>query len=105
MEVERIDLNADVGESFGAWRIGADAELVVFGLAGSESLRAAEEAGLRTASEVFADRSYRDDGSLLPRGEPGAVIEDAVEAGDRAVRMIRDGTLVTRSGRMFPVRA
>ena len=49
-----------------------DPGLVFFGLAGSEMIAAADALGLRSAQEVFADRSYQDDGTLSPRGEPGA---------------------------------
>ncbi|NEU35213.1 LamB/YcsF family protein, partial [bacterium LRH843] len=50
--------------------------LILFGLAGSELVKAGEKAGLKTASEVFADRTYQQDGSLTPRCEPNALIED-----------------------------
>ena len=53
-----------------------DASLLLVGLRGSELVRAAARAGLRGASEVFADRAYRPDGTLVPRGEAGAVIHD-----------------------------
>ena len=53
-----------------------DAALILFGLPGSQLIAAGEAAGLPTAREVFADRAYRADGTLLPRSEPGAVIHD-----------------------------
>ena len=53
-----------------------DARLVLFGLAGSELVRAGEQAGLKTANEVFADRTYQADGSLTPRTQPDAMIHD-----------------------------
>jgi UPF0271 protein len=62
--------------------------LVLVGLAGSELIAAGRRAGLRTASEVFADRAYRADGSLVPRSEPGAVIHDPNEAAARAVDLV-----------------
>jgi UPF0271 protein len=62
--------------------------LVLVGLAGSELIAAGTRAGLRTASEVFADRAYRADGSLVPRGEPGAVIHDPAEVAARAVDLV-----------------
>jgi UPF0271 protein len=64
-----------------------DASLVLFGLSGSELVAAGDRAGLRVASEVFADRGYRPDGSLAPRGTPDAVITDAAEVARRAVAM------------------
>src|SRR5687767_11479 len=53
-----------------------DDRLVLFGLSGSHSIREAALLGLKTCNEVFADRTYQDDGSLTPRSQPGALIED-----------------------------
>ena len=81
-----------------------DGSLVMFGLPGSPILEAARDAGLRVASEGFADRSYRLDGSLTPRTEPGAVIHDPVIAVERARRMVRDGVVQTADGRDVPLK-
>jgi UPF0271 protein len=62
---------------------------VLFALAGSRTAKAAEENGLRVAHEVFVDRAYNPDGSLVPRSRPGAVIEDARFAVERAVRIVK----------------
>jgi UPF0271 protein len=67
-----------------------DASLVLVGLAGSALISAGSRAGLRTASEVFADRGYRTDGTLVPRDEPGSVIHDPDAVAPRAVAMVRD---------------
>ena len=75
-----------------------DPELVLFGLAGSELIRAAEAIGLQVASEAFADRTYRLDGTLTPRSEPGAVIHDAQQAVEQTIRLIREGIVRTRQG-------
>src|SRR2546426_5943059 len=64
-----------------------DRSLVLFGLAGSELVTAGGRAGLRTASEGFADRAYAPDGTLVPRQATGAVIHDAALVVERAVRM------------------
>ncbi|MFC4103093.1 LamB/YcsF family protein [Paenibacillus xanthanilyticus] len=82
-----------------------DPELMLFGLAGSELIRAAERLGLRAANEVFADRRYEADGSLTPRHLAGAVIHDAEEACAQAVRMAGGGGVVTRQGTLLPVYA
>ncbi|HEY0957089.1 MAG TPA: 5-oxoprolinase subunit PxpA [Roseateles sp.] len=79
--------------------------LAVYGLAGSELLRAAERAGLRAVSEVFADRGYRADGSLVPRGQPGAFIADVDEAVARTLRMVREGVVVAVGGETVPLLA
>jgi UPF0271 protein len=82
-----------------------DPSLALYGLAGSELLRAAERAGLRAVAEVFADRGYRADGSLVPRGQPGALIHDADEAVARTLRMVRDGSVVAVTGETVALQA
>lgn len=76
----------------------ANPKLVLFGLAGSELLAAGARAGLRTASEVFADRAYLPDASLAPRSVPGAVLTDAGMVADRAVAMVRDQRVTALDG-------
>lgn len=75
-----------------------DRTLILVGLRGSELVRAGERAGLRSAAEVFADRAYRANGTLVPRGEPGAVIhdEDAIAAGVAA--LARDADTICLHG-------
>jgi UPF0271 protein len=67
-----------------------DRSLILFGLPGSQLIAAGERAGLRTAREGFADRAYRSDGTLVPRNEHAAVIEDPAAVVSRAVSMARD---------------
>ena len=81
-----------------------DATLILVGLAGSCLIEAGESSGLRTAAEVFADRAYRADGSLAPRDQPGAVIEDPQDVVDRAVRIVRDGAITACSGETIALR-
>ena len=64
-----------------------DRNLILLALSGSEMIRAAADTGLACASEVFADRASRADGSLVPRGQEGAMIEDEDEAIARVIRM------------------
>jgi UPF0271 protein len=75
-----------------------DPTLILFGLPGSELVAAGRRVGLRTAREGFADRAYRADGTLVPRHEPGAVIEDAETVVNRAVSMVRDRALTAIDG-------
>lgn len=82
-----------------------DPRLVLFGLAGSHLLSAGRAAGLVVASEVFADRTYQDDGSLTPRSRPDALIENGVRATAQALRMIREGKVSTTSGSEIVVQA
>lgn len=82
-----------------------DPGLVLVGLAGSELLRAAERAGLRALSEVFADRGYRADASLVPRGQAGALVDDVEQAVARTLRMLRQGVVVAVTGEAVALRA
>ena len=75
-----------------------DPELILLGLAGSESVRAAQDIGLPVAREVFADRAYMPDGSLMPRGREGAVIHDEEEAIRRVVRMVKEHKVTACDG-------
>ena len=85
--------------------VGIDATLVLFGMAGSALLEAAESVGLRTASEVFADRAYQADGALVPRGQPGAVIDDPKLMVEQAVRLAQDGTVMAQTGEILELRS
>ena len=82
-----------------------DPELILLGLSGSCLLEAGEAAGLRCASEVFADRAYEDDGSLTPRGLEGAVITDEEVAIARVLQMVQQGTVTARSGKTISIQA
>ncbi len=65
----------------------------------------AAEAGLRVVTEAYADRGYQPDGSLVPRGRPGAVRTDPAEVTDRAVMMVTKGSVVSVDGTMVSVTA
>lgn len=82
-----------------------DPALVLVGLANSELVRAAEAQGLRAAQEFFADRAYGDDGLLVPRSQPGALIEDEDLAVARAVRAVTEGVVETVTGSLMAIRA
>src|SRR5437868_1862202 len=82
-----------------------DKQLVFFGLAGSTMIEAAEQAGLRAASEVFADRTYQDDGTLTPRSQPNAMIEDENVSIAQVKRMVTEGVVRSVSGKDVRVRA
>ncbi|HVQ32202.1 MAG TPA: 5-oxoprolinase subunit PxpA [Vicinamibacteria bacterium] len=80
--------------------------LVLVGAAGSEAMRQAAAAeGLRFAAEAFADRAYESDGTLVPRGQPGAVITDSAEAAARAVRIASERRIAARDGTVIPLAA
>ena len=82
-----------------------DDSLFLVGLSGSELLKAAKKVGLKCASEVFADRAYEDDGSLVARTKIGAVITNEEEASDRAVQMIKFGKVKSITGKEIPISA
>lgn len=82
-----------------------DSNLILVGLANSQLIEAGQEAGLRVAREAFADRAYEDDGSLRPRGLPGAVLHEPARAAEQAVGIARDGLVVSYSGKVVPVQA
>ncbi|HEY8682222.1 MAG TPA: 5-oxoprolinase subunit PxpA, partial [Rhodanobacter sp.] len=75
-----------------------DPQLRLFGLAGSALIEAGNALGLPVAAEAFADRRYRADGSLQPRREAGAVIEDAAQATAQALGIARDGMVRSMDG-------
>lgn len=72
-------------------------------LAGSAGADATAATGLRVAAEVFADRAYRPDGTLVPRTEPGAVIHDPQAVTGRSLRMLADGAITATDGSRRPV--
>jgi UPF0271 protein len=80
-----------------------DAGLPLLGLPGSALLRRAQEAGLRTVTEGFADRGYTPAGTLVSRRELGALVHDPVAVADRAVRMAVDGEVVAVDGTVVRV--
>lgn len=79
-----------------------DARLVLLAPACSELSLAGYAAGLKVVEEVFADRAYLDDGSLMPRERPGALIHDPDEALERVLCMLEAQALVTASGQRLP---
>ncbi|RYL95884.1 LamB/YcsF family protein [Sporolactobacillus sp. THM7-4] len=82
-----------------------DPSLILYGLSGSCLIEAGKAAGLRTASEVFADRTYQPDGTLTPRTQPGALIEDESDALRQVLDMVHHGIVRTAGGRTVPIQA
>ncbi len=75
-----------------------DPEMILFGLAGSELVKAGKKIGLRTASEVFSDRTYHQDGSLTSRRETNALIKDHEMAVKQVIRMVKEGKVRSLQG-------
>jgi UPF0271 protein len=80
-----------------------DPSLMLFGLPGSALLAAGHAHNLRVAAEVFADRAYNADGSLVSRSTAGSVIDDEETVAARAVQMARDRTVTTSAGVVVPL--
>jgi len=101
MAVRNAELAAAIARAVAAF----DPMLLLFGLPGSEILKAGRSEGLRVAAEVFADRAYEPDGSLASRRKPGSVIHDPEMVVERAVRMVKDHTVVAIDGSVVPLQA
>jgi len=99
MAVRSAELSAAIARAVAAF----DRSLILFGLPGSAILAAGRAAGLRVAAEVFADRAYEPDGSLASRRKPGAVIHDPDAVVARAVRMVKERSVVAVDGSVVPL--
>jgi len=77
--------------------------LILYGLSGSLLIREGKLMGLNTANEVFADRTYQDDGNLTSRSQMHALIENEEECIRQVMQMIQEGTVSTVSGKIIPI--
>lgn len=82
-----------------------DKDIILLGLANSELIKAGEHIGLKVANEVFADRAYNSDGTLVSRSKEGAVIHDADVAISRVIRMIKEGKVTAITGENVEINA
>ena len=82
--------------------LSVDPDLIVMVLSETAQQDAVKAIGCRWAGEIFADRAYNDDATLVDRSQPGAVIHDAKVAGDRMARMVAEGAIITESGKRIP---
>lgn len=101
MAAKDYELSAAICEAIKA----IDDNLIVMALSGGELVKAAKDMGLRVALEVFADRAYEEDGSLVNRRKPGAMITDEAEAIKRVIRMIKEGKVETITGKDIDIKA
>lgn len=81
-----------------------NADLALFVPSGTPAVNAGQTAGLRVVEEAFADRGYRPDGLLAPRGTPGALLENAAAVAQRAVRLVKGGTVDSVDGSAVHIR-
>lgn len=96
-------VNAEISRAIAAAVADFDRNLVLFALPGSEVAKAGEAAGLQVACEVFGDRAYNEDGSLVSRKLPGAVLSDDAAAETQVLSMVLDGRVRAISGKQVPV--
>ena len=82
-----------------------DKNLIFYGLSNSFLISEAESLGLKTASEVFADRTYQADGNLTPRSESNALIESTESAVVQVLQMIKSQTVTATSGETISIKA
>ncbi len=99
MSVKDASLAANIAKAV----YDVDPNLVLFGLSGSYSIIEARNNRLRTASEVFADRTYCDDGSLTPRSEPNAMIESVEVSIQQVTQMVMQQVVISNSGKEIPI--
>ncbi|MDA8354264.1 MAG: LamB/YcsF family protein [Firmicutes bacterium] len=97
--------DAEMAQAIAEAVAAVDPSLILFGLAGGELVKAGEKAGLQTAHEVFADRTYQPDGSLTPRSQPNCLIDDPQMAVDRVVRMVTKGKVTAVDGTDVSIQA
>ena len=90
--------DAAVAQAVAAVVRALDPALAVLAISGTALEHAAREGGLRVYSEIYADRAYLPSGQLVPRGQPGAVLHDAGEAGDRLIAYLRTGRMPVTGG-------
>lgn len=97
--------NADTAHTIAKAIKNYNSNLVLVGLSGSHSISEAKKLGLQTASEVFADRTYQDDGSLTPRSVNNALISDTDKVSAQVLQMVKEGTVTSVSGKTIPITA
>ena len=97
--------NAALAEAIAEAVYRVQPELTLYGLAGSELPKAGAKLGLRTAHEVFADRTYQADGTLTPRRQPDALVTDADAAIAQVLRLVREGKVRAQQGLDVAIRA
>ncbi len=79
-----------------------DRNLALLAIALTAQVPAGEAAGLDVHQEIFADRGYTEDGQLISRSQPGALITDQDEAASRVLTMVQEGAILTASGKHLP---
>ncbi|TDH25264.1 LamB/YcsF family protein [Segetibacter sp. 3557_3] len=97
--------DADTARAIAAAVFNINPDLVFYGLSNSELVKQAEAAGLKTFSEVFADRTYGDNGLLTPRSQHNALVEDEDSAIRQVLQMVSSGVVTSLSGNLVAIKA
>ncbi|UOR11510.1 LamB/YcsF family protein [Halobacillus amylolyticus] len=97
--------DAELSESIAEAVYNVDPGMILFGLSGSELVKAGEKVGLKTANEVFSDRTYQMDGSLTSRTESNALITDPEEAIKQVIRMVKEKQVMSAQGSDVEIQA
>ncbi|QKJ86400.1 5-oxoprolinase subunit A [Paramixta manurensis] len=98
-------VEAELAEAIARAVKAVDASLILVGLPNSQALLAARRLGLATRQEVFADRGYQRDGTLVPRSQPGALIENDEQAIAQTLSMVQQGRVKSVEGEWVAVQA
>ncbi|MDR1874852.1 MAG: LamB/YcsF family protein [Synergistaceae bacterium] len=101
---ERVVHDLPVAKSIACAVRDANKNLIFVGQAASCAESAADEVGIAFAGEIYADRGYHEDGTVVPRGERGDVIADPQAGADRVLRILEEGLLETVAGSTIPVK-
>ncbi len=97
--------NADLARAICEAVLETDPRMLLVVLAGSPWAEIATSMGVRVAREVFADRAFNADGTLVPRSRPGAVIHDAQAVVERSLRMVTEGRVTAITGDQVAMQA
>ncbi len=98
-------VNQELAEAIAEAVYDINPELILYGLSGSEMIKAGKKIGLKTANEVFADRTYMEDGTLTPRSKENALIKDKNQAISQVLKMVIEQKVGTVSGVEVPISA
>jgi 5-oxoprolinase (ATP-hydrolysing) subunit A len=93
----------DVAQAIARATKAVDPQLIFLAVAGTELERAGQAEGIVIAREIYADRGYGDDGLLLPRSKPGAVLHDPTAIAARVLTMVETGAVISATGKRLPV--
>jgi 5-oxoprolinase (ATP-hydrolysing) subunit A len=96
------ETDAEVADAIARAVCTVDRSLAFLTIALSQQEKSAAAAGLRTIAEIYADRGYDEDGHLIARSRPGAMIEDPDMAAERVLAMVEGGAIITAAGKQLP---